>query len=93
MSDVGRRHFLKMMGIGLGTVALGNVSDLIPKGFPVTETAVVTKPLTYGELHAVTQKYFIPKLVDNIFDSNPLFKRMKERGLDGDEGTRIVQKL
>lgn len=45
--------------------------------------------LTYDQLTAITRKKFIPKLVDNIFDSNPLLKRAKEKGwqelIDGGE--------
>lgn len=33
--------------------------------------------LTYGEISSITEKYFVPKLVDNIFDSNTLFQRMR----------------
>jgi len=33
--------------------------------------------LTYNEITAITEKYFQPKLVDNIFDSNVLFARLK----------------
>ncbi len=32
--------------------------------------------LTYDQLSAITAKYFIPKLQDNVFDSNPVFKRL-----------------
>jgi hypothetical protein len=34
--------------------------------------------LTYGEISAITEKYFIPKCVDQIFTSNALFQRMKK---------------
>lgn len=44
-------------------------------------------PLTYSEISAITEKKFIPKLYDNIFDSNPLLKRLRDKGayekLDG----------
>jgi hypothetical protein len=36
-------------------------------------------PLSYDQLSAITQKKFIPKLYDNIFDSNPLLQRMKKK--------------
>jgi hypothetical protein len=52
-------------------------------------------PLTYDQLTAVTRRKYIPKLVDNIFDSDPLLKRSKEKGwytsIDG--GTSIFQPL
>lgn len=51
--------------------------------------------LSYDQVTAITQKKFIPKMVDNIFDSNPLLKRSKDKGwystLDG--GERIVAPL
>ena len=51
--------------------------------------------LTYDQITAVTQRKYIPKLVDNIFDSDPLLKRAKEKGwytpIDG--GTSIFQPL
>jgi hypothetical protein len=51
--------------------------------------------LTYDQVTAITQKKFIPKMRDNIFDSNPLLQRAKKKGwhekLDG--GERIVVPL
>lgn len=51
--------------------------------------------LTYDQITAVTRRKYIPKLVDNIFDSDPLLKRAKEKGwyqaVDG--GTSIFQPL
>jgi hypothetical protein len=34
----------------------------------------------YGQVSAVTQKYFVPKLVDNIFDSDIILKKAKSNG-------------
>lgn len=52
-------------------------------------------PLSYDQISAVTQKHYIPRLTDNIFDSDPLWSRAKEKGwytaVDG--GTEIVQPL
>lgn len=36
--------------------------------------------LTYNELSSVTQKLFMPKLIDNIFANNALLHRMKSKG-------------
>ena len=51
--------------------------------------------LTYDQVTAITQKKFIPKMYDNIFDSNPLLQRAKKKGwydkLDG--GEKIVVPL
>jgi len=48
-----------------------------------------------AEISALTQKYLIPKLVDNIFASNAALQRAKKRGwydtVDG--GTQITQPL
>lgn len=45
--------------------------------------------LTYNEINAITEKYFHPKLVDNIFTSNTLLARAKSKGwlqtIDGGE--------
>lgn len=35
--------------------------------------------LTYDQVTSITRKFFVPKLYDNIFDSNPLLKRAKKR--------------
>lgn len=51
-------------------------------------------PLTYDQISAITQKKFVPKMVDNIFDSNPLLQRAKSKfytKVDG--GTSIMQPL
>jgi hypothetical protein len=52
-------------------------------------------PLTYDQLTAVTQRKYIPKLADAIFDSDPLLKRAKEKGWyqSTDGGTSIFQPL
>lgn len=51
--------------------------------------------LTYDNLSSITEKSFLPKAVDNIFQSNPLLQRMKESGsykkVNG--GTSIIQPL
>jgi len=51
--------------------------------------------LSYDQINAITQKKFLPKLYDNIFDSNPLLQRMKKgegyKKLDG--GTSIMVPL
>lgn len=36
--------------------------------------------LTYDQLSAITKKYYIPKLVDAIFDGDALLKRYKDKG-------------
>lgn len=47
--------------------------------------------LTYDQINAITEKKFLPKLYDNIFDSDPLLQRLKKKSymkLDG--GTKII---
>ncbi len=47
--------------------------------------------LTYDQVNAITAKKFIPKLYDNIFDSNPLLQRAKKTSyqkVDGGERQR-----
>lgn len=50
-------------------------------------------PLTYNEISATTQKYYIPRLVDNIFNSNALLQRWrkKEQYKAESGGTTIMQ--
>lgn len=50
--------------------------------------------LTYDQISAITEKYYVPKLSDNIFDSNPYLKRIKEKSMvliDG--GTSVMVPL
>ena len=50
--------------------------------------------LTYDQISAITQKKFIPKMYDNIFNSNPLLQRAKKKfyqKIDG--GERILVPL
>jgi hypothetical protein len=51
--------------------------------------------LSIDQLNAITQKYYIAKMHDNIFDSNPTLKKIKESGsyksVSG--GTKIVETL
>lgn len=51
--------------------------------------------LTYNQISAITERKFLPKMVDNIFDSNPLMQRWKKgeqyETIDG--GTSILQPL
>ena len=47
--------------------------------------------INYGEVGAVTQKYFVPKLIDNIFKSNVLLQRAKQKWMEViDGGAQIV---
>ena len=36
--------------------------------------------LSVDQLNAITEKYFVKKLFDNIFDSNPLLVKLREGG-------------
>ena len=50
--------------------------------------------LTYDQISAITERKFIPKMVDNIFDSNPLLKRLKEKSYEPvNGGTSIIAPL
>lgn len=51
--------------------------------------------LTWGQVSAITEKKFIPKMVDNIFDSMVLLKRWKEGEVydSVDGGLSIMQPL
>lgn len=50
--------------------------------------------LTYDQISAITQAKIMPKMVDNIFDSNPLLQRAKKKFYEKcDGGTEIRQPL
>lgn len=49
--------------------------------------------LTYSQLASITHELIIPKAVDNVFNSNPLLFRFKERGIKYDSGRSLVQPL
>ena len=47
--------------------------------------------LSYDQISSITRKKFIPKLYDNIFDSNPLLQRAKKKWYESiDGGERII---
>jgi hypothetical protein len=51
-------------------------------------------PLSYDQISAITEKKFIPKLADNVFDSNPLLQRLKKKSYEKlDGGERIIVPL
>ena len=50
--------------------------------------------LTYDQISAITERKFVPKMYDNIFDSNPLLKRLKKKSYEKlDGGTSILVPL
>lgn len=49
--------------------------------------------LTYGQITAITEKKFIPKLVDNVYKSNPILAKMIKDALMLDGGERIIQPI
>lgn len=50
--------------------------------------------LTYDQISGITQKKFIPKLYDNIFNSNPIVQRLKKKSYEKlDGGTSILVPL
>lgn len=51
-------------------------------------------PLSYDQLSAITEKKFMPKVVDNIFNSNPALQRLKKKSYElQDGGTSIMVPL
>ncbi len=51
-------------------------------------------PLDYDQIQAVSRRYFLPELADNIFVGTPELRRLKEKGLKlVDGGTQIVAPL
>lgn len=50
--------------------------------------------LTWDQVSGITEKKFIKKLYDNVFDSNPLAKRLKEKSYEKlDGGTSVMVPL
>lgn len=45
--------------------------------------------LSVSQLAAITHNLIVPKLVDNLFNSNPLFLRFRKRGVKYDSGRTI----
>lgn len=50
-------------------------------------------PLNFNALEALTRKKYIPKMVDNIFISNPFLAYLKERQKTFDGGYKIIEPL
>jgi hypothetical protein len=42
--------------------------------------------LTYDQISAITLKYYVPKMYDNIFNSNPLLQRHKKKSYQKVDG-------
>ena len=49
--------------------------------------------LSVSQLAAITHRLIVPKAVDNVFNSNPLLMRFKEKGIRYDSGRTIVQPI
>ncbi len=49
--------------------------------------------LTYDQLTAITEKLFIPKLVDNIFNTNALLKKLKAKEKPQSGGDKVIVPL
>jgi hypothetical protein len=47
--------------------------------------------LSVSQMAAITHRLILPKAVDNVFNSNPLLFRFKEKGIKYDGGREIVQ--
>jgi len=42
--------------------------------------------LTYDQISAITLKYYVPKMYDNVFNSNPLLQRHKKKSYEKVDG-------
>ncbi len=49
--------------------------------------------LTYDQISAITEKKFLPKLVDNIFNTNAMLKKLKEKEKPQDGGDKVIVPL
>ena len=51
-------------------------------------------PLDFDQINAVTKRFFVPELADNVFVATPELRRSKEKCLKKvDGGTKIIQPL
>jgi len=46
--------------------------------------------LTYDQISAITEKKFIPKMVDNIFNTNALLKKLKAKEKPQSGGDKVI---
>jgi hypothetical protein len=49
--------------------------------------------LTYDQISAITEKKFIPKMVDNIFNQNALLKKLKAKEKPQSGGDKVIVPL
>tara|TARA_R110000868_G_scaffold9394_2_gene46913 strand:- start:2678 stop:3601 length:924 start_codon:yes stop_codon:yes gene_type:complete len=51
--------------------------------------------LSYDQISAITHRKFVPKLIDSVFDSDPILQRAKAKGWAGtqDGGTSVIYPL
>jgi len=49
--------------------------------------------LTYDQISAITEKKFMPKLIDNIFNSSAYLQRLKKKEKPQDGGDKIIAPL
>lgn len=49
--------------------------------------------LTYDQISAITEKKYLPKLVDNVFDSNPALQRLRKNQVKESGGTSVMVPL
>ena len=50
-------------------------------------------PLTYDQISAITEKKFVPKLVDNIFNRSALLKKLKAKEKPQSGGDKVMVPL
>jgi len=46
--------------------------------------------LSYDQISAITERKFIPKLYDNIFDTDPLLQRLKKKSYEKLDGGTVI---
>lgn len=51
--------------------------------------------LTYDQISAITERKFVPKLIDSVFDSDPILQRAKKKGWASTQtgGTSVIYPL
>ena len=47
--------------------------------------------LTYDDLTSKTNKFIVPRLVDNVYKSSPIFTRLRTKNMEKFEGGQTIR--
>jgi hypothetical protein len=49
--------------------------------------------LTYDQMTAITEKFFVPKIIDNIFNSHPVYQKLRAKQKYQNGGEKVIVPL